>query len=116
MVTRTLYAALGLLSLMSSVDCLWESAHTFPGFLSLKRSSATPLLATVDPPNVRNPVQSAMGFIAGFDLDAFGKGVKDFAIGGVSGVCVCVCVCVSLCLCACLPLCVCVCERECESV
>mmetsp|Transcript_67753 Transcript_67753/g.99096 ORF Transcript_67753/g.99096 Transcript_67753/m.99096 type:complete len:377 (+) Transcript_67753:24-1154(+) len=85
MVTRTLYAALGLLSLISSVDCLWESAHTFPGFLSLKRSSATPLLATVDPPNVRNPVQSAMGFIAGFDLDAFGKGVKDFAIGGVSG-------------------------------
>ena len=99
MVIRTLYAVLGFFSLVSSVDCLWESAHAFPGFLSLKRS-ATPL-AAVDPPNVRNPVQSAMGFIAGFDLDAFGKSAKDFAIGGVSGVCVCVrayvCACFSAC-------------------
>jgi len=33
-----------------------------------------------------------MGFIAGFELDAFCEGAKDLAIGCVSGVFVCVCV------------------------
>ena len=89
--------ALGVILLAASVEGLFDG----PGFLRAAsapewRGRAAPsstLVASAQPDHARrNPVDAALGFVAGFDLTEFGNGVKDFALGGIAGVCAWTCV------------------------
>eukprot|EP00802_Teleaulax_amphioxeia_P009897 Tamp_09919.p1 GENE.Tamp_09919~~Tamp_09919.p1 ORF type:complete len:439 (+),score=40.68 Tamp_09919:95-1318(+) len=76
-------AALGLVLLAASVEGILDAApHSAlrPG-LRRREPVAMGLASVPSPPVPREP----LGFIAGFDFDAFGKGLKDFALGGISG-------------------------------
>ena len=77
------WAALGLVLLAASVEGILDAApHSAlrPG-LRRREPVAMGLASVPSPPVPREP----LGFIAGFDFDAFGKGLKDFALGGISG-------------------------------
>ena len=80
--------AFGVLVLVASVEGLFDGhgilrAATYPGWHG--RSAPPSLVALAQPDVRRNPVDAALGFVAGFDLEEFGKGVKDFALGGIAG-------------------------------
>lgn len=82
-------ASLALLFL-ASVEGLLDAHQLFGATPTLdqRRRAAPPVLvaAAARPDQVRRgPVEAALGFVAGFDLTEFGKGVKDFALGGVAG-------------------------------
>lgn len=82
-------ASLALLFL-TSVEGLLDAHQLFRAIPTLEaRGRAAPpaLVAAAARPEVRRgPVEAALGFVAGFDLEEFGKGVKDFALGGIAGV------------------------------
>ena len=87
--TRPLWImSLLLLTISVEVEGLFDASQHFPGRLGLglrgRSETASRDLATVKPPPVPH---QPLGFLAGFDMEKFGAGVKDFAIGGVAGVC-----------------------------
>ena len=81
------WTLLGVLMCASSVEGLLDGPQHFPSFPGSHRALATPSpLSCVSAPALqRNPIDSALAFVAGFDLVSFTETIKDFAIGGVSG-------------------------------
>jgi len=81
------WTLLGVLMCASSVEGLLDGPQHFPSFPGRHRALATssPLACVSAPALQRNPLDSALAFVAGFDLVSFTETIKDFAIGGVSG-------------------------------